>query len=157
MKKELVKGLVMVLVVTIFALATAAVSAKPQAPNKVVANIPFAFSVGYKTMPAGEYTVQSITSAGDGLLIQSADATNSALRLSEATQAKDKSHARLVFHRYGERYFLAEVWNGTDNVGRRLIKSQEERGIERELAAIASGGDATQQSYEIVEVMATLR
>src|ERR1041384_7408166 len=125
MKKELAKGLVMVLVVTVFALATAAVSAKPQAANKVVASIPFEFSVGYKTLPAGEYTVRVIATAGDGLLIQNDDGTDSVFRLSEATQGKDKSHARLVFHRYGERYFLSEVWNGSDNVGRRLIKSGE--------------------------------
>ena len=159
MKKELAKGLLMVLVVTVFALATAAVSAKPQAANKVVASIPFEFSVGYKTLPAGEYTVRVIATAGDGLLIQNDDGTDSVFRLSEATQgkAKDKSHARLVFHRYGERYFLSEVWNGSDDIGRRLIKSQEELALERELAAIASSGDSTHQNYEIVEVMATLR
>jgi hypothetical protein len=156
MKKELLKGLTMMMVIVVIALPGAVVSAKAQPSSKVVANIPFEFSVGYKTMPAGEYSVQTVSSAGNGLLIQSADGKISVLRLSDATEnSKNKSHARLVFHRYGERYFLAEVWNGADSTGRQLTKSQEERAIERELPNIATNGDA--KNYEIVEVVAVLR
>ena len=63
---------------------------------------------------------------------------------------KTNEQARLVFHRYGERYFLAEVWSGSDSTGRQLMKSRQERAIERELASI-------QGSYETVEVLAALR
>jgi hypothetical protein len=155
MKKELLKGLTMLMVIIVLAVASAVVSANPQSSSKVVANIPFEFSVGYKTMPAGEYSVQTVSSAGNSLLIQSADAKVSALRLSDATEnSKNKSHARLVFHRYGERYFLAEVWNGADTNGRQLTSSLEERAIERELQSIANSDAKT---YEIVEVVAVLR
>ena len=158
MKKELLKGLTMLTLVVALALATAVVSANAQSSNKVVADIPFEFSVGYKTMPAGEYSVQAVSSAGNALLIQSRDAKTSALRLSDATEGiKNKAHARLVFHRYGERYFLAEVWNGADSTGRQLLKSLEERAIERELASIASTSDEAGTTYEIVEVVAVLR
>jgi hypothetical protein len=158
MKKELVKGFTMLMLVVVLALATAVASANAQSANKVVADIPFEFSVGYKTMPAGEYIVQTVATAGDALMIRSADNKTSALRLSESTERlKNKTHARLVFHRYGERYFLAEVWNGANNFGRQLLKSQEERGIESELANIASTSDQAQSSYEIVEVVAVLR
>ena len=160
MKKDILKGSTMLLLVVALALAAAAISANAQSTNKVVANVPFEFSVGYKTMPAAEYSVQAIPSA-NGLMIQSADGKNSALRLSDATERiKDKTHARLVFHRYGERYFLAEVWNGVDNTGRQLTKSQEERAIEEELTKIASASDkahASQAIYENVEVLAVLR
>ncbi|HLN97459.1 MAG TPA: hypothetical protein VK208_03155 [Pyrinomonadaceae bacterium] len=158
MKIELVRALTMVALVVVFAVATAVGSANPQAADKVVANIPFEFSVGYKTMPAGEYSVKSILSASNALLIQSADGKRSALRLSEATnRAKDRGPARLVFHRYGERYFLAQVWNGAENTGRQLIKSQEERAIERELAGLASADNPARASYETVEIVAVLR
>ena len=161
MKRELLKGFTMLALIVTVALATAVASANAQSTaRKVVANVPFEFSVGYKALPAGEYSVQTIASAGDGLLIQSADGKISALRLSDATsRIKDKSPARLVFHRYGERYFLAEVWNGVDNIGRRLLMSEEERGIERELA-IASAKEnahAPTTMYETVEVLAVLR
>jgi hypothetical protein len=157
MKNELLKGFTMVMLVVGLALATAVVSVNAQSANKVVADIPFEFSVGYKTMPAGEYMVRSITSAGDALMIQSADSKVTALRQSEATSRNRENHARLIFHRYGERYFLAEVWNGADLNGRQLLKSGEERSIENELASIASQGETAKNGLEIVEVVATNR
>jgi len=158
MKKELLKGFTMLMAIVVLALATAVASANAQSANKVVADIPFEFSVGYKTLPAGEYAVKTITSAGNALMIQSADRNTSALRLSDETERmKNKTHARLVFHRYGERYFLAEVWNGIDQTGRQLLKSQEERAIERELASISAKSETAKNTYETVEVVAALR
>jgi len=158
MKKELLKGFTMLMLIVVLALATAVASANAQSSNKVVADIPFEFSVGYKTLPAGEYSVQTVTSAGNALMIQSADGKTSALRLSDATERmKNKAHARLVFHRYGERYFLAEVWNGIDKTGRQLLKSQEESAIEREFASISAKSETPKNTYETVEVLAALR
>lgn len=158
MKKELLKGLTMLMLVVVLALATAVASANAQSANKVVADIPFEFSVGYKTMAAGEYAVRTILSADDALMIQSADAKVSALRQTEATaQMKNNNHARLIFHRYGEHYFLAEVWNGTNSTGRQLFKSQEERALEGELANLSSPGQIAGNTFEIVEVAATYR
>jgi hypothetical protein len=162
MKKELLKGITMLMLVVMLALATAVASANAQSANSdnkvVAADIPFEFSVGYKTMAAGEYQVRTITSANDALMIQSADAKVTALRQSEATaKMKNNNHARLVFHRYGERYFLAEVWNGADPTGRQLLKSQEERAIESELASTASQGGTGNNTFEIVEVLALNR
>jgi len=160
MKREFLKGFTMLVLVVTLALTLAVVSANGQSTaNRVVANVPFEFSVGYKTLPAGDYSVQSIVSC-DGLLIQSADGKVSALRLSDTTrQIKDKPKARLVFHRYGERYFLAEVWNGVEKAGRQLTKSQEERAIANELmlASARENAHATKDIYEIVEVAAVLR
>src|SRR3979411_2685921 len=157
MKKELIKGFAMLMLVVGLALATAVVSANAQSANKVVADIPFEFSVGYKSLPAGEYMLRSITTAGDALMIQSADSRVTALRQSEATAQKKDNHARLIFHRYGERYFLAEVWNGADVTGRQLLKSQEERAIESELARITSQGETAKNTFEIVEVAVLIR
>ncbi len=155
MKNEVLKGIAMVSLIVALAVATAAANIATPSGKRVVADVPFEFNVGYKTMAAGEYRIQIVSSANDALLIQSADGKSSALRLSEATdRMKDKTHARLVFHRYGERYFLAEVWSGTDT-GRQLLKSQEEKAIQRELGSIAS--DKGQATFEIVEVVASLR
>ena len=154
---ELLKGLTMLMLVVALAVAAAVASASAQS-NKVVANIPFEFSVGYKSMPAGEYSVRSATSSGNALMIQSADGKTSAVRLSDATgSTKNSSHARLVFHRYGERYFLAEVWNGIDKTGRQLLKSQEESAIERELASISGKSETAKNTYETIEIVASLR
>lgn len=157
MKKEFLKGLTMLLGIVALAFVTA-VASNAQSANKadrLVANIPFEFSVDYKTMPAGEYSVQTVATAGDSLLIQSADGKTSALRPSEASERLKKVTARLVFHRYGQRYFLAEVWSGGDAAGRKLMKSRDELDIERERASTISKSDLAQSSYEIVEVLAT--
>jgi hypothetical protein len=157
MKKELLKGLTMFVLVTVFALATAVVSAKAQSANRVVATIPFEFSVGYKPMPAGDYSVQSVSTSISALMIKSADGKTAAVRLSNETGRSKNTEARLVFHRYGERYFLVEVWNGTDSTGRRLLKSKEESAIENELASLPSKGDSAKNTYETIEVLASLR
>lgn len=157
MRKQLLNGLTGLALIAMLAMATAVAAAKPLAANKVVANIPFEFSVGYKTMPAGEYAVLSIPNS-NGLLIQSSDGKRSALRLSNGVESsKTQTHARLVFHRYGERYFLAEVWNGSDKSGRELFRTEEERNIASELASNAAIGESGQSTYETVEVLAALR
>src|SRR5688572_23853273 len=86
MKKELLKGLTTLTLIGVLMATSAVASANPQSANKVVADIPFAFSVGYKTFPAGEYSVQTISTAGNALMIRSADGKSSALRLSDAIE-----------------------------------------------------------------------
>ena len=153
MKKEMLKGFTMLLLIVVMAIASAAVS-NAQSSRKIVATIPFEFSIDYKTMPAGEYVVQTLASAGDALLIQKVDGSTSVLRQANLVESLGKeSPARLVFHRYGQHYFLAEVWNGTET-GRRLLKSKAEQAIESELASISSKSEMAQSSYAAVEVLA---
>ena len=71
------------------------------------------------------------------MMIRGENAKGSALRLANAIEDKrNAGQVKLVFHRYGERYFLSEVWTGES--GRQLLKSRQERAIERELASIPS-------------------
>ena len=159
MKKELLRGFTMLMLMVVLALATAVASANAQsANNRVTADIPFDFSVGYKIMPAGGYTVKTVSSTGNALMIQTADGRMAAVRLSDETErAKNIPPARLVFHRYGERYFLAEVWNGFDKSGRQLLKSQEESSLGSELARISAKSETAKNTYETVEVLAVPR
>ena len=153
MKKNILKGFTMLMLLVSVALAAAVVSANAQL-TAVKANIPFEFVVGDKTLPAGAYSVTTANTASDALIIQSADRKNSAVRLSNSMEEmKKNAHARLVFHRYGRNYFLAEVWNG-ESSGRDLTKSRQERAIERELASIPSRSDLAQSTYETIVVVA---
>ena len=154
MRNQIAKGITMFMLVVALAFVTAVTSANGQS-TKARASVPFDFIVGSETLPSGAYSVQSITSGGDVLRIQSATSTDSAARLTMPAEGKSQK-AKLVFHRYGQRYFLAEVWCGADAEGRQLMKSQQERAIEKENAQIARhGGPAA--TYERVEVMAALR
>jgi hypothetical protein len=147
MRKQILKGLMMLLAIMSLAMITAVASANAQSSNSR-ANVPFDFVVGSTTLPSGAYTVDAITSTGETLRISSTDSEKSAVRLTQAV-AGNTSHAKLVFHRYGQRYFLAEVW--TNEGGRQLTMSKDEKAIQLELSRIASGKPAT-RDYERVEI-----
>jgi len=158
MKKELVKGLTMVMLAAAISFAGAVVSAQAQSAKKVSAAVPFEFIVGDKTLSAGEYTLKSTTSPENGLIIQRASGKSAAMRLTFPIEpGSNERNAKLVFHRYGQRYFLTEVWTGSGNVGRHLLKSRQEKAIERELASISSKSELAESCYEIVQVAAVLR
>lgn len=113
-------------------LVLTAISVNAQSERSAVLNIPFNFVVGGKTLPAGEYTVAPNRRDFDKIwLVQSRDGHTSALfttmpvRTSE-TQEKTK----FVFHKYGEQYFLSQVWTLGGNSGRELVMPR----LERELA-----------------------
>jgi hypothetical protein len=157
MKNELLKGFTMLMLIVALAFATAVVSANAQSSSGVVANIPFEFTVGDQALPSGKYTIKATSAHVSALMIQNADAKRSAIRLTNSIEStKINPRAKLVFHRYGERYFLAEVWSGGSNSGRELVKSRQERAIERELASNGFRSELAQTKYEIVEIVATL-
>ena len=120
MKKQVLKALS--LASLIFALTGPNVSANIGEPIKV--NIPFAFTAGNKTLPAGAYRVRNLTS--ETLLIQSADGKQVTNILTNHKQAgPTPGQVKLAFHRYGDRYFLAQVWTLWE--GYEVTRSRAER------------------------------
>ena len=117
-----------------------AISAKAQTNGRIglIANIPFQFSIGNKSLPAGEYTVRSISddSRNVVLRIQSRDGKTSAMLQTSTVEGKAQERAKLVFHRYGNQYFFAQAWVDGDSRGLEAQKSRAERAAEREIAAI---------------------
>jgi len=156
MKKEVVKGITMLTTIVVIALATAVVSANAQSSRTVSSNVPFEFVVGDTIFPAGEYRISR--ALRNALTIQTPDASGSTSRLTTDIQPrKDRQHARLVFHRYGQRYFLAEVWSGADSMGWQVLKSRQERAIERENSSLATKTEQAECGYAVVQVAAVLR
>ena len=119
-----------------------------------IAHVPFDFLVGSESMPAGQYTVRSSNAQGDVLRITSTDMTKDVVRLSSALYGQS-SKPKLVFHRYGDRYFLAEIWDGDQ--GRMLIKSKQERAAQRELARTEKSSQTAKASFERIEVLAQVQ
>ena len=158
MSNQIVKRFTMLMLVVGLAFAATAVSANAQTTSAhVIANIPFEFVVGTATLPAGKYTVRAATSNSEALRISSRDTESSAIRLSSLVKDKsEKRKARMVFHRYGQQYFLAEVWSG-DNYGRQVFESKRERNLRREIEMIASKTNSASEGYQIVEVVALAR
>jgi hypothetical protein len=158
MQKHILKGLTMLVLIAAIALMAALVSANAQSAGSLVADIPFDFAVGGKSLKAGEYSIRAFTSNSDALVISNQNSNQAAVRLSQSIEARTApQHAKLVFHRYGQRYFLSEVWTKGERMGRQLRKSSEERTIEGQLAAISSKSELARSSYETVEILAMVR
>ena len=98
--------------------------------------VPFEFTVKDKTLPPGEYIVRrSVSDSPEMLLIRSVGGGSGVYILTNNVQAKTRqSESKLVFHRYGDQYFLSQVWTAGDSAGRELPKSGRERAADRELA-----------------------
>ena len=128
------------LIATIVLVGSLAVAAQAQTNSRIalIANIPFQFSIGNKTLPAGEYTVRSISDDSSivVLRIQSRDGRTNARLLTFTVEGKLQKRARLIFHRYGNQYFFAQAWVDGDSAGLEAQKSGAERASERALAAI---------------------
>jgi hypothetical protein len=158
MKSRILKGMTTLLILAGLMLVAGVATANGQSKDRLVAQVPFEFIVGDKTLASGEYHLRAVTSAGEALLIKNADAGDAAIRMtSPIGYDHSKTYARLVFHRYDNRYFLSQVWMSGEGIGRELQRSAQERAIERELAAIPAKGDVASGSYKVIEIVAMVR
>jgi hypothetical protein len=106
-------------------------------PGDVVVEVPFAFNVAGQQLPAGHYIVTS----QDGF-IRIFSASKQGLFVPTHTAVRAASEqSKLVFHRYGDTYFLSCVWVKGTTTGKELYPSRAEREVaarqaEMELAVV---------------------
>ena len=92
-------------------------------------NVPFDFVVNSATLPSGAYTVQGLA-IGNAISIRKADHTAKALVLGTRCESrKTPEKSKLVFNRYGNHYFLAQIWVAGDDRGQQLPKGRLETEI----------------------------
>lgn len=93
-------------------LAVAGVHA--QAPSKVEVNIPFEFSAGKTTLPAGVYSIKRMSD--NNVSLRSKDGRASVILNAPVTTNSTDPNAveRLVFERYGDRVALSQIWLTAD-------------------------------------------
>ena len=90
----------------------------------IMVNVPFSFGVEGHSLPAGEYTIFTVTPERS-IRIASNDGKHSAIVNTLPNYASSPSeNSRLVFHRYGDEYFLVQVWTAGQNVARNLVSTQ---------------------------------
>ena len=121
----------------LLALVTTA-TAYAQVPGTALhATIPFDFRVRGKILPAGDYEISRITEQPDGLIISSLnDKHKRVVFETEAVEARRiSSRSEIVFQRYGNTYFLSEIFSGTEQTGRELPPSRQELRLKREMAS----------------------
>jgi hypothetical protein len=143
-KKEEVPMKKRALVMTSFLLLSLiAVAPAVRAQQPLAVNVPFEFTVGNATLPAGDYRVQKVAEDSPVLLIRGQEAGASAMVMTTAAQENGQpSLAKLVFSCYGNRCFLSQIWTpGSSNV-RQLIKSAREKELVQ-IAGIESKREVT--------------
>lgn len=95
-------------------------------------SVPFTFEAGDKTLPAGNYRVEYVQTGAGSLEILRSNSGDVRLMISTMTTASSPATAApaLVFHRYANRYFLAQILTG-DGHARELFPSRREKELAR--------------------------
>ena len=123
------------------ALLLGAVSVYTQAENVpfIKVSIPFNFTVGNQTLPAGDYTVlHSDVHAQSVVWLQSPDGKFVAIVGTHPRYALDPSPStQLIFQHSGGGYFLSQFWTLGSSSGREVQLSKRAK----ELARNGSSGD----------------
>lgn len=103
----------------------AAASVFAQGSQRLIVQVPFGFHVGNSILPAGEYRVDN--AAPSVLRLRSDDSKSSVMILTHLVQKGNApGKGQLVFNKYGDEYFLSQVWSPGDNTGSELRKTKRE-------------------------------
>jgi hypothetical protein len=93
-------------------------------------NIPFSFTVDDVRMPAGEYVISSPSERA--ITLQHVGGTEARTSLTNnGSPANSDRAAKLVFHKYGNAYFLAMAWLPNSDHAREFLASSSEVQVAR--------------------------
>jgi hypothetical protein len=119
----------------VLALSVAAVlgSTGLYAQTVVVANVPFNFTVQTVRLTSGEYRLKPTSTTSGVIEILNCKSGESifvkAPSMLSTYKRKGTESGRIIFHRYGDRYFFSEVWT-PDGLRGRANPSKQEREIQ---------------------------
>jgi len=104
--------------------------------TSVRANIPFSFVVNGVLLPAGNYDIRRVADAATTLIISNRnDPRDRVMFLTSPVISRDRSpQGELVFNRYGETYFLTQIFTPGIQTGRTLM-SNEREGMRQQMAS----------------------
>lgn len=134
MKRRIISMAAVAMFVTTLAVA----SVRAQNAGDLAVSIPFEFVAGGRTLPAGEYYVRRSFDGAQAVL-RLTDKNNSVsvyLTTHSAQTSNIQSESKLVFNKYGQQRFLAQVWSAGRSTGHELNKSKRERGLQQEIARL---------------------
>ena len=85
-------------------------SAQLTSGQNLVSKVPFQFRAGNSLAPAGQWVVERAGLDARALIIRNTEAKSSQFARASMTEARETAaNNSLVFHKYGERYFLAGI------------------------------------------------
>jgi hypothetical protein len=113
-------------------------AASARAQSQIKVNVPFDFTIGNTLVQAGQYMVlpASASLGSEVLLFRDSDGQSRAVTMGIRVEPTMKaSEPRLVFHRYGDRYFLWQIWLNSGDAGREIRPGSHERELAKEQTA----------------------
>jgi hypothetical protein len=104
-------------------------TARAQIDGDLEVNIPFQFHAGDARLPAGTYRIHMVSDGDSNVMeITSADGSTSAVfEVHQENPDSIPAKGELIFNKYGDRYFLAKVFDGGNPIGSALTESRYEK------------------------------
>jgi len=128
MEKRMYKVVTRILALTILGLLAFSLAPAQTAPAKF--DIPFDFTVGKTSLPAGLYTVKALSDSV--MQVESLARPEGVLVITHKTQGKTASeNCTLTFHRYGEQYFMSSLKTPGSDVVREVMSNRHEKDLAR--------------------------
>jgi hypothetical protein len=120
----------------LFALTMYPSKAHAQIIGDLEVNVPFAFHAGNTKLPAGNYRIHMLDNSDLTVMeISSADGSTSALfEVQEAEANSTPAKTELIFNKYGNRYFLAKLFDEGNPSGSKVLESRYEKKISKATA-----------------------
>lgn len=107
-------------------------------------NIPFSFTVDDVRMPSGEYTISSSSERVVNLQHVGGPEAKATMT-NNGSSTKSDGRAKLVFHKYGNAYFLAAAWLPNSDHAREFYASANE------IQVVRNGGQDVVELAVLVE------
>jgi len=109
----------------------------------VKATVPFGFAVNGSSLPAGNYTIGSDVKSPNTLSIRNQQHTVNIWAMGLADMNGSSQPGKLVFHKYGDQYFLTEIRypNSSTKVHFPTSKLEKRAREHTQVAGLATGGD----------------
>jgi hypothetical protein len=121
--------------IALLAIANLAMAATSFAQSKGVrADVPFAFTAGNQLLPAGTYTIK--TESTGLIAIKNHDKPIEVFAIVDRDGAKAPNGGKLIFHKYGEKYFLSEILCSWADMNVTVPRSKTEKTVRLQQAMV---------------------
>ena len=87
--------------------------------------IPFSFQTSNQTLPAGTYRIDREST--HLIRLEGPRNTGGFVVTYDAVKSHAPEHGSIVFDRYGDKYYLRQIWTAGDNLGMECPKSRAEK------------------------------
>lgn len=124
------------LIALVFTLTVSTTKAHAQIEGDLEVTIPFQFHAGDAKLPAGKYIIHTLDNTDLTIMeISSEDGSASALFEVHDTEANSTpAKSELIFNRYGNRYFLAKLFDEANPNRSAVTVSRYEKRVSQEAA-----------------------